>query len=272
MRVYSLGRATGRIQRSGVRLIYGLALMAVVSGCEDGGSPPTLRQSIAVPAYFEPGPLWNRMAIGHPTVAMAVLNPSSGAGSGPVERLVMTVRETRAAGVQVLGYVHTSYGRRAASEVFAEVERYKEWYDVDGIFFDEVSATCADQPYYSAFHARVKAWGKGAKTVLNPGRQTMECFMSAADVVITFEGAYDSYMQDYRPPSWTVGYAPSRFWHLVYEVPSSERMKEVMQASKSRGVGWIYITPETMPNPWRTLPSVEYWSDEVRAAGQTMRT
>jgi hypothetical protein len=40
--------------------------------------------------------------------------------------------------VQVLGYVATGYGQRHSDQVSADVQKYKDWYGLDSIFFDEV--------------------------------------------------------------------------------------------------------------------------------------
>lgn len=265
--------APGRMEQSVAGRLRAPAcalLTVILVGCDNAGSG-RLPQSIGVPAYFDSRPLWSRMAAARPTVAMAVLNPASGVGVAPVSGLADTVRETRAVGVKVIGYVHTSYGRRASGDVLSEVARYKDWYGVDGIFFDEVSASCADQPYYGALSAHVRAWGAGTTTVLNPGRQTLECFMSVADVIITFEGSYEAYLSEPESPGWTQRYSPDRFWHLVYDAPTARRMREVIRASKSRGAGWVYVTPEALPNPWGTLPSDAYWSNEVKVAADPRR-
>jgi len=197
---------------------------------------------------------------------MAVLNPNSGVGAVPNANLVQAVRDVRTAGVQVIGYVHTDYGRRATDEVVAEIERYSEWYGVDGIFLDEASTTCTDEAYYASLNASVKRTRSDAMTVLNPGTQTMECFMSVADVVITFEGNYDSYIADYVSPKWVASYPSGRFWHLVYGASTSVQMRGAVALSKSRRAGWIYVTPEELPNPWGTLPGEGYWSEQLRAA------
>ena len=53
----------------------------------------------------------------------------------------------KAAGVRVLGYVHTSYGKRPIAEVQAEIDRYDKWYKPDGIFFDEVTTDASGLAY-----------------------------------------------------------------------------------------------------------------------------
>ncbi|MDP9425298.1 MAG: spherulation-specific family 4 protein, partial [Actinomycetota bacterium] len=99
-------------------------------------------QNIAVPSYFEPGPEWTQMQNDYPTVELAIVNPSSGPGEIANPAFAREVRQTQAAGLTVLGYVHTGYGERSKAAVEKDVEKYYSWYGVDGIFFDEASTDC----------------------------------------------------------------------------------------------------------------------------------
>jgi hypothetical protein len=94
--------------------------------------------------------------------------------------------------------------------------------------------------------------------------------MQSADLVINFESTYDAYKSSYSAPSWvqakkddgTYKYAPSRFWHLVHTTPEESKMQEVIDLSKQRHAGYMYVTPDVMSNPWDTLPKDPYWSQE----------
>jgi hypothetical protein len=92
---------------------------------------------------------------------------------------------------------------------------------------------------------------------------TPECFVTAADVILNFEGSYVQY-QSYVPLGWESDYDPSHFWHLIYDTPEAE-MPYAVRASQSRGAGYVYVTPDTLvPNPWDSLPQGTYWTDELR--------
>jgi Spherulation-specific family 4 len=67
-------------------------------------------QSMAVPAYFYPGPFWSQLDRAGSGVDVAVMNPNSGPGTGPDPQYVRAVRSAKAAGITVVGYVYTSYG------------------------------------------------------------------------------------------------------------------------------------------------------------------
>jgi hypothetical protein len=68
-----------------------------------------------------------------------MINPSNGPGSSASTAYVAQVQRSQAAGQLVLGYVHTSWGARAWSEVQLDIDRHYSWYNVDGIFVDEAA-------------------------------------------------------------------------------------------------------------------------------------
>ena len=76
---------------------------------------------------------------------------------------------------------------------------------MNGIFFDEATVACEDLGYYRELHDYVKAKGGTALVVLNPGITTRECFMAAADIVVTFEHSYDEYVK-WKPGRWESAY------------------------------------------------------------------
>lgn len=243
-------------------LIAGLAAGA-------GGSTrsPASPQRIAVPSYFYPGPLWTQLEAAAPPVGLAIINPNSGPGTASNPAYVNQVQQTQARGITVLGYVFTQYGARPQTQVTADIDAYFSFYGVDGIFLDEVSTDCAFQSYYVGLSSYIKAKNpaKQLVSVLNPGVQTNECYMTAGDILVTFEGTYKTYTQPYAAPAWVRNYPASRFWHLVYATPTAGEMAQAIRLSKQRNAGWIYVTPADLPNPWDTLPPDAYWGEEQRA-------
>ncbi len=59
----------------------------------------------------------------------------------------------------MLGYIHTSYGKRLLSEVQSEIEKFHRGYGVSGIFYDEVSNDDANLPYYLQCKAAERRMG-----------------------------------------------------------------------------------------------------------------
>ncbi len=217
-----------------------------------------------MPAYFTAGGGWTRLAGRNGTAALAVLNPSSGPGERVDPDYVTAVRRAQSLGVRMLGYVHTSYGARSAAAVLTEIERYLDWYGVDGIFFDEAASDCAGLPYLAALSGDLKARDPAQLVALNPGTRPDACYMEIAEIVVTFEGDYGTLLREPTPPSWMRCYPAARFWQIVYGVPNAEAMARVLALAGDRHAGHLYITDATLPNPYGRLPA--YWDSELRAA------
>lgn len=249
-----------------------VALVALLAGSLTvaGLAPAASAQNMAVPSYFYPSPtgptstLWPQMDSAAPTLKIAVVNPDSGPGSIPDVNYQSAVHSAQKAGITVLGYVYTSYGQRSLSDVESDVNAYYGWYGVNGIFLDQAySADCSEQPYYAQLYAYVK--GKGGTVILNPGTQTQACYVPDSDILLTFEGTDSQYVQSYSAPSWVRRYPPSHFWHLIYSTSSLSAMTQAISLSKQRNAGYVYVTPDALPNPWDTLPSGSYWNGELSA-------
>ncbi len=222
-------------------------------------------QSIAVPAYIYPP--WPELVNGAPTVSVAVMNPDSGPGPGSDTQYVSAVKSAHAAGILVLGYVYTSYGSRSLSAVESDINTYYRRYGVDGIFLDEASTSCSEVSYYATLSTYIKAKAGVGRVILNPGTSTNSCYVTVADTLVTFEGAYSQYVDSYSAPAWEARYAPSHFWHIIYDTPTSSDLDQVVQLSKARGAGYVYVTPDTLPNPYGALPSGAFWQDELADIG-----
>lgn len=280
--------ASGRSEQAfrAARLLGAAMLIAVLSLAStpelawgDAGS-----QTIAIPSYFYPDSgdagLWDRTDDGAPAVSLAVINPDSGPGETRNPAYAAQVEKSQAAGLTVLGYVSTGYANTSATNpdrtvaaVKADIDKFYEWYGVDGIFLDEADTDCryADSPtsYYNELNQHVKAKGGQAVVAINPGVQTNECYMSVSDIVVNFEGSHEKYVSSYSAPDWVKGYDPGRFWHLVYDSPDATTMKQDVATSKGRNAGLIYVTPDVLPNPWDTLPSVPYFEAEKQQAADS---
>jgi hypothetical protein len=243
------------------RTILPLMLIALVLGSSEAQAG--VCQTMAIPAYFDPSPLWEKAGTAA-GVEIMVMNPNSGVGSGFDQSYLETVQAAQRAGVLVIGYVYTSYGDRDPADVLTEIATYMDWYGVDGIFLDEVSSDARLVSHYRQFADTVHR--EQSLVVLNPGTHPAEDYMHIADVVLTFEGNYDAYRK-LKVPAWVWNHDPGKFWHLVYGVSNSSRMKTVLRLSQSRNVGYMYVTNDRLNNPWDTLPS--YFTQELAELANT---
>jgi Spherulation-specific family 4 len=229
--------------------------------------PVSSSQSMAVPAFFPPGQLWRQLDSAAATIRLVVMNPASGPGTAYDPAYGEVVRTAENRGITVVGYVDTNYGARDLSAVESEVDDYYTWYHVNGVFFDRASTGCAlargPTSYYAKLHAYVRAKGGSARTILNPGKQTNECFLADTDVLVTFEGPDTQYVNDYSAPSWVTHQSPSHFWHIVYDASNVSAMTRAVALSKQRGAGSVFVTPDALPSPYSTLPTGRYWTTEL---------
>lgn len=222
---------------------------------------------MGVPSYFYPGAYWTQLMAGAPRAGLAIVNPASGPGTSADANYVSQVSQARAKGVLVVGYVDTSYGQRTLAVVKAEVDRHFQWYGVDGIFFDQATNDCRNTSYYQQLFDYVKGKSAAAKVVLNPGTKTVsDCYMASTDIIITFESTYSTYLT-WQPSAWEASYPANRFWHLIYTTSQSQ-LPNAVALSRQRNAGWVYVTDDSLPNPWDTVPNTSYWNLELQLAAQ----
>lgn len=227
---------------------------------------------IVVPAYFSPSSgLWGQLNTAATQVEItAIMNPNSGPGSSRSTAYVNAVDSLRAAGGKVIGYVSSSYGARPLSLVTADIDRYAEWYGIDGIFIDEMSNTNvpAQLDHYQTIYNYVKSKNAAWEVMGNPGTTTLEPYLSrpTADRLMVFENLASTY-PGYVPSSWNLNYDSSSFVHLVHDQASAAGMMADVDRARGFNAGAIYVTNDVLNNPWDTLPS--YWNDLVAKAAAT---
>ena len=281
------GKFNPVIKSTTFKLMIGLALIFSLGVAPEGAlrMAPTANamgpanfaagQTLAIPSYFYPaGPgqdLWDQIGAAYPTVGLAIINPNSGPGAGVNANYASQVLSSQAAGLTMIGYVHTSYGTRNSSVVEAEIDAYYRFYPtLNGIFLDEVSTDCVNIGYYSYLYDHIGEKPGRSLTVINPGTQTSECYVATSDIIVNFENIYTEYRDNYTQPAWVDNYPPTRFWHLVHTTLTIADMREAMKLSQKRNAGWIYVTPDVLPNPWDTLPANSaldsYWTTELTGA------
>lgn len=227
------------------------------------------RLEIVVPAYFYPstGSDWNDLNAAAGTVPItAIMNPGNGPGNNVDSNYTTAVNSFRAAGGRVIGYVYSSYGQRSLSIVNADVDRYDTWYNIDGIFVDEMANTGPAEKlnYYKAIRDHAKAIDPNWEVMGNPGTHTMEQYLTwpTADRLMVFENVGSAY-PGYIPSAWNLNHDRSHFVHLVHTQPSATTMLADLERAIANNAGGIYVTDDVMNNPWDRLPV--YWNQLVEA-------
>ncbi|MFF7310972.1 spherulation-specific family 4 protein [Streptomyces sp. NPDC008137] len=207
--------------------------------------------TLLVPYYEHPSVRpaeWEAIVAAAPRLYGVVLNPASGPGGRPDAAFAEVAARLRDAGVRVLGYADTGYGRRATTDVLRDLTRHRDWYGTDGAFLDQVSSGPEQFEYYQRL--AVAAWGVGCGTlVLNHGTAPHPCYARIADVLVTFEGTWASY-RALRPEPWPGG-GDVRLCHLVYDVPPDADPEGLARA---RGAAVHCAVPGSGDHPWGTLP------------------
>jgi lysophospholipase L1-like esterase len=254
-----------------------------------GGDTTPFGQQIAMAAYSNPTSDrsdWDRLINADSSKAsVLVANVLNGPGSEVDDGWVNVIGRAHASGKHILGYVDTGYfgaadgrltrlGSSAAKDWLTQAEQDVDaWYhlygsSIDGIFFDDGYNQCGNSNAYPQLYAELNYYAKryhpGAMTVLNPGTVVPQCYENSADVLLTFEGSYDTYESSaYQALGWTPS-SPSKIWHIVYGVPA-DKISLVDETSQTRGAGYVEITDDVLSNPYDQQPGAAYWS-AVQAA------
>lgn len=189
------------------------------------------------------------------------MNPSNGPGATIDPHYTFWNGVVRASGGLVIGYVHTTYGLRDVGAVLADIDQFNSFYVLDGVFVDEMSTDPATVFYYQQIHDHVKALGGQKLVVGNPGTTPGEPFVTTADILVTFEGSSKSY-STYSPALWTASYPDTRFAAIIYGQNSRVGMVHDLSRAFSQNFGNVFITADSLPNPYDELP--EYIRDEVK--------
>jgi hypothetical protein len=222
----------------------GILVAVLLAAREPDGAP---RCRMLVPAYVPPDAVAELARSARPQ--LLVVNPASGPGTARDDAYVAAVRDARSAGSRVLGYVATGYGARPRDQVEADVERYEDWYETDGIFLDEAAAAPSMLGIYRALAARVRAGGEQL-VVLNPGAVPDRGYFDVADVVVTFEGPYARFGEAIeRLPAWVPA---ERSAVLVHGATRDQAASVVADA---HAFGYVYVTSGTLPHPWGAPPA-----------------
>ncbi|MDX6743760.1 spherulation-specific family 4 protein [Actinocorallia sp. A-T 12471] len=218
--------------------------------------PPPARAvptRVIVPAYFAPHVrpgLWERIADAR--LRCVVLNVASGPGTAPDPVFARASDRIAARRGTVAAYVDVSYGRRETALVLADLKRYRRWYGVADVFFDQVPSGPDGVAYMKNVTDRARDAGAGL-VVFNHGTHPDPTYLTLADVLVTFEGPVTAYAAA-EPPAWTLAGDPARFCHLVYGC-RPEDLEVVTALARRRNTGVLYVTDRAGANPYDGLPS-----------------
>ncbi len=196
-------------------------------------------------------------------------------------------------GIPVLGYVDAVDGR-SANYMVAEIQNWKSWYSVDGIFFDDAPRAAQESnsevPRTLWFTNYVRSTlsssilPAGPIVVFNWGQDDdLEPYVYCVSqsgapaysyVFNTFEGPEVTPspptkvvgFDNYSPASWLAAYSPSVFSNLVYAAQDGNIVNDMAKA-RSNNAGWAYVT-DLQSRYWSKLvgyaqtPPTNAWATE----------
>ena len=208
---------------------------------------------LMIPLYIYPGTDWSKLITirnGNPDVPIiAIINPNNGVGTVRDPNYVNGIKALKSAGIMVIGYVWTDYGAKSISSATTEINKYKSWYSVSGIFLDSMSNTPGKENYYKTLSDYAKS--KGLKYVVgNPGADTQQSYIGTADTLNIYEGAGVPDVSYFG--GWHSAYDKQHFSFIAYGTTNLD-----MQYIKdiSNYVGLLYVTDDGSPNPFDSLPT-----------------
>lgn len=209
-----------------------------------------------VPAYFHPAVSrehWTQLAACAADLRFVVVNVHNGVGAEfePLYRDVCD--ELHHAGVRTVGYIDSAYGRRPADEIAAEALLYQSRYGISGVFLDQASADLDALSHYEKNILGLRAVG-ARFVVLNPGCHPHPAYADLANVTVTFEGSWQSYLR-MTEPAWVRSRPAKRFCHLVYDTPGDIAVDPVATV-REHHARTVCLTEGTAPNVWDRLPTV----------------
>lgn len=219
-------------------------------------SRPKAATGLYVPLYVYPAgdgeSCYDRIIdtrLAHPSVPMVVaLNPSSGPGRQKDENYVRAIDRLQHAGITVIGYVYTSWGKRLLSEVAADITRYAEWYELDGMLVDEFATVINLAGYYRTIRDYARSLGM-PYVMGNPGTDIPKQFIGLASNFIIYENV------GLPGSDWIGG------WHRGYGKETwsicshSVHFDEKKLKSAAKYLGLVYMTDDTLPNPYDSVCS-----------------
>ena len=192
---------------------------------------------IIIPAYIYPeiGSQWDIILNSSSSIVSDVIfNPDSGPSGQIISDYVEIVSRLKKKNIGTLGYVATTYGKKPISETLHEIEKYFEWYSVDGIFFDETASDEENLPYYKELYKEVKG-----KVILNHGIVPYEGYMDASDVMVIFESGYQKHVTE-KFPLWLKKYPKNKKYQIIHSCKSTQMQSALIKCNYTSG--YTYIT------------------------------
>ena len=228
-----------------------LFLILIFLGCGKGNNDINgikLSKRIIIPVYFYDLDKWGK--ISSYSNEIVIVNPSNGPGSvkdGNYEYFIENLVDSNNTPI---GYIYTKWGNRNLEYVKDDIDKWLNFYPkIKGFFVDEVNGSFDKLNYYKNLKNYISS--KGSYFIfLNPGIIPHKDYYDLADGVVVFEGDVKKLTDNVCKNSFKSAI-------IVYGASINE-MKKIINNYNCK---YFYITDDTLPSPYDTLPS--YFDEEI---------
>jgi hypothetical protein len=197
-----------------------------------------------------PGAAWDALiAAAGKVKILAIINPNSGPLATVDSTYATYMTKLKNAGVEMVGYVYTSYGTRDVNAVKADIDTYVSKYPlITGIFLDEAANDASKIPFYTQVYNHVMSKPGYSETILNPGVQPDQGYLAISTNIMIYEN-YASSLSTASFSNWVkcasntaqkAGYK-YKFSGIVHTATASNQASYISTLS-NMGFGYIYIT------------------------------
>lgn len=205
---------------------------------------------ILVPLYVYPGAAWDALIAASSKVKIiAIINPNNGPVSSVDSAYSTYMTKLKNAGIEMVGYVYTSYGSRSLSLVKADVDLYVSKYPlVKGIFLDEAANEASKVSHYTQIYNHIMSKPGYAHSILNPGVQPDQGYLAISTNIMILEDyastvpskSYNSYVKCAANSAQKAGYK-YKFSGIVHTASSSSQAS-YLRSMANMGIGLVYVT------------------------------
>jgi len=205
---------------------------------------------LLVPLYVYPGSAWDDLiAAASQVKIVAIINPNNGPVSTVDSSYSTYMTKFANAGIEMVGYVHTSYGTRAIGDVEADINTWVSKYPlVKGIFLDEASNSASEIAYYTQVFNFVMSQSGYEHAILNPGVQPDAGYLAISTSIVVYENygtelastTFSSFVKCAPSAAQKAGYK-YKFTGIAHTTPAGSEAAYLQQFI-SMGMGMVYVT------------------------------
>jgi hypothetical protein len=182
----------------------------------------------------------------------AIINPHNGPGEKADKSYINGIKYLKKFNINIIGYVHTEYSKRNIHLIKEDIYKWSDFYfdyGMDGIFFDETDTNENSFSFYDDLLKYTRNLDFKFN-ILNAGYTTSNKYIDSkiANVVITYEQAYINWINKF--PSITNTSNDFTKLSLLVHTMKKNDFQNTINLAKKRGFEYIYLTQDTLPNPW----------------------